>query len=67
MAVPTYRIAATRGQAHAQTFEVECEVAALALVERGEGRSRRSAEQQAARRMLEGLKANDRPGGPLRS
>ena len=27
--VPSYRIAATRGQAHAQTFEVECEVPAL--------------------------------------
>jgi ribonuclease-3 len=67
LAVPAYRIAATRGQAHAQTFEVECAVTALALVERGVGRSRRSAEQQAARRMLEVLKASDRPGGPLRA
>lgn len=65
--VPAYRIVATRGQAHAQTFEVECAVAALALTEQGEGRSRRAAEQEAARRMLEGLKASDRPGGPLRS
>jgi ribonuclease-3 len=65
--VPAYRIAATRGQAHAQTFEVECAVATLGLVERGEGRSRRSAEQEAARRMLDALKASDRPGGPLRS
>jgi ribonuclease III len=65
--VPAYRIAATRGQAHAQTFEVECVVSALGLVECGEGRSRRSAEQQAARRMLDVLKANDRPGSPLRS
>ena len=67
LAVPSYRIAATRGQAHAQTFEVECMVASLALAEHGEGRSRRAAEQQAARRMLELLKASDRPGGPLRS
>jgi ribonuclease-3 len=67
LAVPTYRIVATRGQAHAQTFEVECQVASLGLGERGEGRSRRSAEQQAARRMLEVLKASDRPGSPLRS
>ncbi|MFZ5542123.1 MAG: ribonuclease III [Pseudomonadota bacterium] len=65
--VPAYRIVATRGQAHAQTFEVECAVPALALVERGEGKSRRAAEQEAARRMLETLKASDRPGGPLRS
>lgn len=67
IAVPAYRIAATRGQAHAQTFEVECAVAALGLAERGEGRSRRAAEQEAARRLLEQLKASDQPGGPLRS
>lgn len=65
--VPAYRIVAARGQAHAQTFEVECGVAALGLAERGEGRSRRAAEQQAAQRLLEGLKASDRPGSPLRS
>jgi ribonuclease-3 len=67
IAVPAYRIAATRGQAHAQTFEVECAVSALGLAERGEGRSRRSAEQQAARRLLDLLKASDRPDSPLRS
>ena len=67
LAVPSYRIVATRGQSHAQTFEVECAVPALGLTERGEGRSRRSAEQDAARRMLAGLKATDRPGGPLRA
>ncbi len=67
IAVPAYRITATRGQAHAQTFEVECAVAALGLAEQGEGRSRRTAEQEAARRMLDALKASDKPGGPLRS
>ncbi|MBI3157201.1 MAG: ribonuclease III [Burkholderiales bacterium] len=65
--VPGYRIVATRGQAHAQTFEVECAVAMLGLAERGEGRSRRAAEQQAARRMLDALLASDLPGSPLRS
>jgi ribonuclease-3 len=67
LAVPAYRISATKGQAHAQTFEVECAVAALNLLERGEGKSRRAAEQEAARRMLAALKASDNPGGPLRS
>jgi len=67
IAVPAYRITATRGQAHAQHFEVECAVPALGLAESGEGRSRRIAEQEAARRLLEVLKASDRPGGPLRS
>jgi len=65
--VPGYRISATRGQAHAQTFEVECEVPPLNLKHTGEGRSRRLAEQEAARRMLESLKATDQPGSPLRS
>ena len=65
--VPSYRIVATRGQAHAQTFDVECAVPALGLAEQGEGRSRRAAEQEGALRMLSRLKANDQPGGPLRS
>jgi ribonuclease-3 len=65
--VPAYRIVATRGEKHAQTFDVECAVATLGLAERGEGRSRRTAEQEAARRMLDVLKASDRPGGPLRN
>ena len=67
LAVPTYRILATRGQAHAQTFDVECAVPTLGLAEPGEGRSRRIAEQAAARRMLSRLKASDKPGSPLRN
>ena len=67
IAVPSYRIVATSGQAHAQTFEVECAVPSLSVVETGRGRSRRVAEQEAARRLLDALKASDRPGGPLRS
>jgi ribonuclease-3 len=65
--VPAYRIVATRGQAHAQTFDVECAVPALGLAEHGEGKSRRAAEQEAARRMLAALVSSDRPGGPLGS
>ena len=65
--VPTYRISATRGQAHAQTFEVECSVPALSLTHTGQGRSRRVAEQEAARRMLDSLQDTDKPGSPLRS
>jgi ribonuclease-3 len=65
--VPAYRIVATTGQAHAQSFEVECAVLVLGLAETGGGRSRRAAEQEAARAMLARLKASDRPGGPLRA
>jgi ribonuclease-3 len=66
LAVPSYRICATRGQAHAQTFEVECAVPALDQAERGEGRSRRTAEQEAARRMLLKLQAQDSSAAPSR-
>ena len=51
--VPSYRVLATRGQAHAQTFEVECAVPAFGLMAVAEGRSKRAAEQEAARRMLD--------------
>lgn len=65
--VPAYRIVATTGQAHAQSFEVECAVPVLGVAESGNGRSRRAAEQQAAQALLGRLKAADKPGGPLRS
>ncbi len=64
--VPSYRIVGTRGQAHAQTFEVECAVPVLGLAKTGEGRSRRAAEQSAAGRLLDALKDSDVPDGPLR-
>ncbi|MFO1337553.1 MAG: ribonuclease III [Burkholderiaceae bacterium] len=58
-AVPSYRIVATRGQAHAQTFEVEASVPALALSARGEGKSRRAAEQEAAQALLDQLQRGE--------
>jgi ribonuclease-3 len=42
-------------------------VPALKLVAAGEGRSRRAAEQEAARRMLDSLRDSDEPGSPLQS
>jgi ribonuclease III len=53
--VPQYRIVATTGQAHAQSFDVQCSVEALTRSSRGQGRSRRAAEQEAARAMLDEL------------
>lgn len=47
--LPNYSVIATNGEAHAQTFVVECAVPALEISVRGEGSSRRNAEQQAAR------------------
>lgn len=54
--LPVYRVVGTLGAAHKQTFDVECEVAELGLVERGIGASRRAAEQAAAAAMLLVLK-----------
>jgi len=44
---------ATRGEAHVQQFEVECVIPELAIRSVGEGASRRSAEQEAARQAYE--------------
>ena len=48
LALPKYTVVATQGEAHAQLFQVECEIAQLKLTTRGEGASRRTAEQVAA-------------------
>ena len=57
MQLPAYRVVGTLGAAHKQTFDVECEVAELGIVERGIGASRRAGEQAAAAAMLLVLKA----------
>jgi ribonuclease-3 len=51
--LPQYSIVATRGEAHELVFRVECEIAALGVRTHGEGPSRRSAEQEAARAAYE--------------
>jgi ribonuclease III len=48
LALPKYTVIATQGEAHAQLFQVECEIPQLELTTRGEGSSRRAAEQAAA-------------------
>lgn len=60
MKLPAYRVVATLGAAHKQTFEVECEVPELGLAERGSGGSRRAGEQAAAATMLQRLKTRGR-------
>ncbi|MDQ6618448.1 MAG: ribonuclease III [Pseudomonadota bacterium] len=46
--VPEYTVVDTAGEPHAQIFTVECRVGLLRVITRGEGPSRRVAEQQAA-------------------
>ena len=57
MKLPVYRVAATLGAAHKQTFNVECEIPDLGVVERGIGASRRAGEQAAAAAALLTLKS----------
>jgi len=61
MKLPGYRVVATLGAAHKQSFDVECEIPELNRAERGIGGSRRAAEQAAATAMLEILKATVNP------
>jgi ribonuclease-3 len=56
MKLPLYSVVGTIGAAHKQSFDVECEIPALQLTERGIGGSRRAAEQAAAAAMLQTLK-----------
>jgi len=48
VAVPDYVVTDVTGEAHAQTFTVECRIPALSLAAAGTGTSRRAAEQAAA-------------------
>jgi ribonuclease-3 len=53
--LPEYRLVGTEGEAHDQNFIVDCVLGKLALSTRGVGKSRRAAEQEAARQACEQL------------
>jgi ribonuclease-3 len=52
LALPRYAVKKTEGEAHDQTFTVECRVEELGIASEGRGASRRAAEQAAAEAML---------------
>ena len=54
--LPEYDVVSIEGEAHAQTFKVECVIQKLQISTVGEGTSRRIAEQQAAQFALEAIK-----------
>jgi ribonuclease III len=60
MKLPLYRVAATLGAAHKQTFNVECEIAELGVIEHGIGASRRAGEQAAAAAALLALRSKNK-------
>jgi ribonuclease-3 len=55
--LPTYTVIATQGEAHEQSFQVECVIPSLRISTRGTGTSRRNAEQQAAQAAYQQLLA----------
>ena len=63
MKLPIYRVVATLGEAHKQTFDVECTVQETGHSERGIGASRRAGEQAAAAAMLQHLSTSAAVGG----
>lgn len=53
--LPEYEVINISGKDHAQTFDVECRLETLGFTTNGRGRSRRIAEQKAAKAALEQL------------
>ena len=62
--LPRYAVMKTEGEAHDQTFTVECRVDDLALTASGSGASRRAAEQAAAAGVLARLERSPRRRKP---
>ncbi len=65
--LPEYRLIKVEGEQHAQTFHVECIAEGLDSPVEGCDRSRRKAEQQAARKALALLQQKDDNGAAARS
>jgi ribonuclease-3 len=59
--LPRYVVVTVGGEAHRQTFRVECRVDELGMSGTGEGASRRAAEQQAAEAVLALIVAKSGP------
>lgn len=53
--LPDYKVIAVMGEAHQQTFHVQCSVASLQQAREGTGNSKRLAEQAAAVKILSAL------------
>jgi ribonuclease-3 len=58
LALPRYSVERIEGESHMQQFSVTCEVPVLGLRASGQGASRRGAEQEAARQVLEAIAAS---------
>ncbi|HSH72447.1 MAG TPA: ribonuclease III [Methylophilaceae bacterium] len=59
--VPDYLVLVIEGEAHCQTFRVQCNIPKLKITTQGEGSSRRAAEQQAAESAYKQLVKENNP------
>jgi ribonuclease-3 len=57
LSLPNYNVVGLQGEAHAQSFEVDCVIPSLKITARGTGTTRRNAEQQAAQAAYQQLTA----------
>lgn len=57
MDLPEYQVVSIEGEAHAQTFTVQCVIKKLKLTTTGVGTSRRVAEQQAAKLAMDEIQS----------
>jgi ribonuclease-3 len=57
MDLPEYQVVSIEGEAHAQTFTVQCFIKKLQLTTTGVGTSRRVAEQQAAKLAMDNIQS----------
>ena len=55
MQLPRYQVEQTTGKSHNQVFTVSCNIPDLELQSKGKGSSRKKAEQQAAKKILDKL------------
>lgn len=62
LGLPEYEVSEVAGKPHRRRFTVTCQIPPLRLVVAGEGTSRRAAEQQAAKLMLDELGSHLQPG-----
>lgn len=60
LGLPEYELVEVSGKAHRQTFVARCQVPDQGIDATGKGQSRRGAEQQSARRMLNALVSRER-------
>ena len=55
LALPHYQLVEQSSQAHQQIFEIECRIDVLQIITRGQGNSRKQAEQRAANLAMQQL------------